>query len=72
LSRSLYYFITFQVNGEREVATNCAAKTSLGAAKSSLGDLHATIYIVLGADPTTHFLDRSGRLVAAIEAGKAI
>jgi uncharacterized protein (DUF1501 family) len=36
------------------------------------GDLHATIYKVLGVDPATHFLDRSGRPVAAIESGKAI
>jgi hypothetical protein len=36
------------------------------------GDLHATIYKVLGVDPTTHFLDRSGRPVAAIDAGRAI
>ena len=36
------------------------------------GDLHATIYKVLGVDPTTHFLDRSGRPVAAIDSGKVI
>jgi uncharacterized protein (DUF1501 family) len=36
------------------------------------GDLHATIYKVLGVDPTTHFLDRSGRPVGAIESGTAI
>lgn len=36
------------------------------------GDFHATIYKVLGVDPTTHFLDRSGRPVAAIDGGKVI
>ena len=36
------------------------------------GDLHATIYKVLGVDPTTHFLDRSGRPVAAIDSGTVI
>jgi hypothetical protein len=36
------------------------------------GDLHATIYKVLGVDPATHFLDRSGRPVAAIDSGTAI
>ena len=36
------------------------------------GDLHATIYKVLGVDPTTHFLDRSGRPVASVDSGKAI
>jgi hypothetical protein len=36
------------------------------------GDLHATIYKVLGVDPTTHFLDRSGRPVAAIDSGSVI
>jgi Protein of unknown function (DUF1501) len=36
------------------------------------GDLHATIYRVLGVDPATHFLDRSGRPVAAIDSGTVI
>jgi hypothetical protein len=36
------------------------------------GDLHATIYKVLGVDPATHFLDRSGRPVAAIDGGQVI
>ncbi|MEX2172175.1 MAG: DUF1501 domain-containing protein [Pirellulales bacterium] len=38
----------------------------------SPGDLHATIYKVLGVDPTAHFLDRSGRPVAAIDGGQVI
>ncbi len=36
------------------------------------GDLHATIYKVLGVDPTMHFLDRSRRPTAAVDAGKVI
>ena len=36
------------------------------------GDLHATIYKVLGVDPTIHFLDRSRRPTAAVDAGKVI
>jgi hypothetical protein len=36
------------------------------------GDLHATIYKVLEVDPATHFLDRSGRPVAAIDGGQVI
>jgi hypothetical protein len=36
------------------------------------GDLHATIYKVLGVDPTTHFLDSSQRPVAVVDSGKAI
>ena len=35
-------------------------------------DLHATIYHVLGVDPSTHFLDHSGRPVAAIDSGSVI
>lgn len=35
-------------------------------------DLHATVYRVLGVDPATHFLDRSGRPTAAIDTGTAI
>lgn len=35
-------------------------------------DLHATIYRVLGVDPKTHFLDRSGRPVPAIDSGSPI
>lgn len=38
----------------------------------SPGDLHATIYRVLGVDPTTHFLDRSGRPTAAVDQGQVI
>jgi hypothetical protein len=36
------------------------------------GDLHATIYKVLGVDPTTHFLDSSQRPVAVVDSGKVI
>jgi hypothetical protein len=35
-------------------------------------DLHATIYHVLGVDPTTHFLDHSGRPVPAVDRGSVI
>ncbi len=35
-------------------------------------DLHATIYQVLGVDPSIKFLDRSGRPVAAVDNGAAI
>lgn len=38
----------------------------------SPGDLHATIYRVLGVDPTTHFLDRSGRPTSAVDNGRVI
>ncbi len=38
----------------------------------SVGDLHATIYHVLGVDPRTHFLDRSGRPIAALDDGAVI
>ena len=36
------------------------------------GDLHTTIYHVLGVDPSTPFLDHSGRPTAAIDHGKVI
>ncbi len=36
------------------------------------GDLHATIYHVLGVDPSTCFLNRSGRPVPAIDSGTII
>jgi hypothetical protein len=35
-------------------------------------DLHATIYHVLGIDPTVHFLDRTGRPVAAADRAEPI
>jgi uncharacterized protein (DUF1501 family) len=35
-------------------------------------DLHATIYHVLGVDPTTHFVDHSGRPVPVIDRGEVI
>jgi hypothetical protein len=36
------------------------------------GDLHATIYHVMGIDPTVSFLNRSGRPVPALDHGKVI
>jgi hypothetical protein len=36
------------------------------------GDIHHTIYRVLGVDPNLHFLDLSGRPIQAIDHGKAI
>jgi hypothetical protein len=36
------------------------------------GDLHATIYHVLGVDPHTHFLNHAGRPVPAIDSGEVI
>jgi len=36
------------------------------------GDIHHTIYHVLGVDPSTHFLDHSGRPVPAIDHGQVI
>ena len=38
----------------------------------SPGDIHHTIYHVLGVDPSTHLLDNSGRPVAAIDHGAVI
>ena len=35
-------------------------------------DLHATIYNVLGMDPSTHFVNLAGRPVAAIDSGRVI
>jgi len=35
-------------------------------------DIHATIYQVLGIDPSIQFLDRTGRPVAALDHGKPI
>jgi hypothetical protein len=35
-------------------------------------DIHATIYHVLGIDPHTQFIDRSGRPVAAVDGGAVI
>jgi hypothetical protein len=35
-------------------------------------DIHATIYHALGIDPATHFLDRTGRPVAAADQVKPI
>jgi hypothetical protein len=35
-------------------------------------DIHATIYQILGVDPTINFLNRSGRPVPAIDQGKVI
>jgi hypothetical protein len=36
------------------------------------GDIHHTIYHVLGVDPTTHFLNHAGRPIAAIDHGALI
>lgn len=36
------------------------------------GDIHHTIYHVLGVDPATHFLDHSGRPIPAIDHGEVI
>jgi hypothetical protein len=36
------------------------------------GDIHATIYEVLGVDPTVAFLNHSGRPVAAVDRGEVI
>ncbi len=36
------------------------------------GDLHHTMYRVLGMNPNMHFLDRSGRPIAPIEGGEVI
>ena len=36
------------------------------------GDIHHTIYRVLGVDPETHFLDHSGRPIPAIDHGEVI
>jgi hypothetical protein len=36
------------------------------------GDIHHTIYHVLGVDPGTHFLDHSGRPIPAIDHGAVI
>jgi hypothetical protein len=36
------------------------------------GDIHHTIYHVLGVDPSTHFLDHSGRPIPAIDHGEVI
>ncbi len=36
------------------------------------GDLHATIYHVLGVNPGTHFLNHAGRPVPAIDSGEVI
>lgn len=35
-------------------------------------DIHQTIYHVLGVDPTTHFLDHSGRPIPAVDGGEPI
>jgi uncharacterized protein (DUF1501 family) len=47
--------------GERPV--ECAA---------TVGDLHATVYQILGVDPNTSFLNHSGRPVPAIDQGSPI
>ena len=36
------------------------------------GDIHATIYHVLGVDPTANFLDHTGRPVPIIDSGEVI
>jgi len=36
------------------------------------GDIHHTIYHVLGVDPETHFLDHAGRPIPAIDHGEVI
>ena len=38
----------------------------------TVGDLHTTIYHVLGVDPQTHFLDFAGRPVPAVDRGEVI
>ena len=38
----------------------------------SPGDIHATIYHVLGVDPSTTFLNHAGRPIPAIDAGEPI
>jgi hypothetical protein len=35
-------------------------------------DIHATVYHLLGIDPATSFLDRTGRPVPLIDEGKPI
>jgi hypothetical protein len=35
-------------------------------------DIHATVYHVLGIDPTVSFLDRTGRPVPVLDEGKPI
>jgi hypothetical protein len=39
---------------------------------TTVGDLHATIYHVLGVDPKSHFLNHAGRPVPAIDSGEVI
>ncbi len=39
---------------------------------ATVGDLHATIYHVLGVDPKTHFLNLAGRPVPATDSGDVI
>jgi uncharacterized protein (DUF1501 family) len=39
---------------------------------ATVGDLHATIYHILGIDPKTHFLNHAGRPVPAIDDGEVI
>jgi len=39
---------------------------------ATVGDLHATIYHLLGVDPHTQFLNHAGRPVPAIDRGEVI
>jgi uncharacterized protein (DUF1501 family) len=39
---------------------------------ATVGDLHATVYQILGVDPSTTFLNHSGRPVPAIDQGSPI
>ena len=36
------------------------------------GDIHHTIYHVLGVDPNTHFLNHSGRPIQVVDHGNVI
>ncbi len=60
------------VQGGRVVGSTNRLGESPQDRPATVGDLHATIYRVLGIDPKTHFLNHAGRPVPAIDEGHAI
>jgi hypothetical protein len=60
------------VKGGRVVGTTDRLGTAPKDRAVTPPDIHATIYQVMGIDPNTQFLDRSGRPVGIVEQGKAI
>ncbi|MDZ4819781.1 MAG: DUF1501 domain-containing protein [Planctomycetota bacterium] len=60
------------VQGGRIIGSTSSTADMPKDSPCTVGDLHATIYRVLGIDPATTLMDQSGRPVPLIDEGKAI